>query len=134
MADTFTYDLTTNRGKVRFALGDTDLTTTSGARNTWTCLFTDAEVDYLLDKAGDDVDWAVAYGLEVIAADPVLLVSRIKLTESEEDHSDVRKDLLAMSKHIRDRMAEEPADGFAEQNFTDFSFREIVHNAALRNS
>lgn len=54
----FTYDLTTSRGQLRFQLDDTDSTN---------YIFEDAEIDYLISKAGGGgVDLAEYFGLEVI--------------------------------------------------------------------
>ena len=58
----FTYDVTTNRGKVRLQLGDT----TAAAY-----VFEDAEIDYFLD-AGTTVNGATVEGLRVLMADAAL--------------------------------------------------------------
>jgi hypothetical protein len=49
----FTYDITTNRGKVRFLLGDTVSTSS---------YFTDDEIDYLLSKNSSDIDASAMEG------------------------------------------------------------------------
>ena len=58
-AAAFTYDLTTNRGKVRLKLADTK------QESAW---FTDAELDALLTEGGS-VNAAVALGARVLLAD-----------------------------------------------------------------
>lgn len=62
----FTYDLTTNRGKVRFNLGDTveNQGPRPDKRN-----FTDAEIDYLIDTETDGNTAATAYGFEILASE-----------------------------------------------------------------
>ena len=54
----WTYDVTTNRGKVRFMVGDTDTTDQ---------LLTDAEVDFLLGEEGNNY-LAAASAAKAIAA------------------------------------------------------------------
>lgn len=60
----FTYDLTTDRGKVRFEVGD--YAETSGIRPAGQN-FTDEEVDYALDQEGDSVMKAVARLCEALS-------------------------------------------------------------------
>lgn len=62
----FTYDLTTNRGIVRFNLGDTvqNAGPRPDKRN-----FTDAEIDYLIATETDGNTAATALGLEILASE-----------------------------------------------------------------
>ena len=54
-----TYDITTNRGKVRLKVGDTSTTA---------CVFSDAEIDYFLTQASNNVTLAAAALLKAWAA------------------------------------------------------------------
>ncbi len=54
MAD-FTYDLSTNIGKLRLEIPDT---------NDTTFVYTDDELQYFLDKADDDIQWARVFVYE----------------------------------------------------------------------
>ena len=58
----FTYDPTTNRGKVRLFLGDTDTATSANQ------IFTDAEIDAFLSIESSEVYAAAAAGCESLAA------------------------------------------------------------------
>ena len=62
----FTYDLTTNRGIVRFNLGDTveNAGPRPDKRN-----FTDAEIDYLIATETDGNTAATALGFETLASE-----------------------------------------------------------------
>lgn len=59
----FTYDITTDRGKVRFNLGD--YTENKGPRPRKTN-FSDAEIDYLLTTQGSSINKSVAMGLDAL--------------------------------------------------------------------
>lgn len=56
----FTYDISTDRGKVRRLIGDT---------NSADALFQDDEIDFFLDQAGSGIYQAAAYACEALAAE-----------------------------------------------------------------
>lgn len=62
----FTYDLTTNRGKVRLAIGDTveNAGPRPDKRN-----FSDTEIDYFVDTETDGNTAASALGFEILASE-----------------------------------------------------------------
>ncbi len=62
----FTYDLTTDRGKVRFGLGDT--IANSGPRPDKRN-FTDAEIDYLISTETAGNTAAIALGFETLSSE-----------------------------------------------------------------
>lgn len=62
----FTYDLTTDRGKVRLNLGDT--VTNAGPRPDKRN-FTDAEIDHFIDTETDGLTAATAFGFEILASE-----------------------------------------------------------------
>lgn len=65
----FTYDITTNRGRVRFNLADTDSTA---------YVFEDAEIDQMLTDSGT-VDGATAACLRVLLADRARRAKRFSM-------------------------------------------------------
>jgi len=94
---TTTYDVTTNVGKVRLLIGDTDITDAQ---------FTDEEIEVFLDQASDDVNIAAANALEAwAAAEKSTLVS-----ETIGDYSYKRSvsDMLATAKSLREKAANTP--------------------------
>lgn len=72
----FTYDITTDRGKVRLLCTDTDAAYQ---------LFQDAEIDYFLALFGSNCLRAAAIALLTIAAQETLLMKRIKLLDLQTD-------------------------------------------------
>ncbi|MCO5188533.1 MAG: hypothetical protein M9928_15625 [Anaerolineae bacterium] len=60
----FGYDISTDAGILRFALGDTaeNIGPRPGARN-----FSDAEIAHLLNVANNDIDQATLAGLEILS-------------------------------------------------------------------
>jgi hypothetical protein len=66
----FTYAISTDRGKVRLLLSDTDADT---------YVFEDDEIDYFLDRASGDVDAAAVVGLKVLLADRARRAKRFSL-------------------------------------------------------
>lgn len=82
----FTYDLTTDAGKVRFNLGDTQENAgpRPDKRN-----FTDAEIDHLLEQESDTVVAATAFGFEILASEWESYSLREKEGEAEYDAKEV---------------------------------------------
>lgn len=72
----FTYDITTDRGKVRLLCTDTDAAYQ---------LFQDAEIDYFLTEMGGNRLRAAAIALLTIAAQETLLMKRITLLDLQTD-------------------------------------------------
>lgn len=133
MADTFTYDLATDIGKVRLYSGDNDLSKTSGVRTKWSCQFTDEELQVYLDDEGT-VNCAVAAALEAIASSKARLAHRKTMGDYTEDLTALAKELRAQAAEFRMKDLEAPADAVAEMANDDFSTREILRNQALRQS
>lgn len=76
----FTYDITTERGKVRLLCTDTDVAGGVDAQ-----FFQDAEIDFFLAEMGGNRLRAAAIALLTIAAQEVLLLKRIKLLDLHTD-------------------------------------------------
>lgn len=134
MADTFTYDVSGSVGQVRMKIADVDLTTTTGVRSTWTCMFTDEEIEQNLSEANDDTNHAAALALLSIASSRALLAKVQKLGDHTEDLSKVAAELRNQAKAYMKMAGNEPAVGWAEQAVTDFAYRAILHNDDLRGS
>lgn len=133
MADTFTYLVANSVGKVRLAIADIDLTTTTGTRDTWTVLFTDEEIGVFLSQAGSNIWLAASFALNSMAASRAMLAKVRRLGDFSEDTSKIADSLRAQAKEYKEMAIMEPSAGFAEMGLTDFSYRDIIHNYNLRN-
>lgn len=91
---TFTYDVTTARGKVRSLVGDTDTT------NVPNQLFTDAEVDAFLEQESNDVYAAAALACESAAA-------RLNRNAASFDKNTVQH-FIDLAERYRTRSIEQP--------------------------
>ncbi len=129
---TFTFDITDNTGKLRLAIADIDLTTTTGLRNTWTVLFTDEELEVFLSDASNDINTAASYALNAVAASRALLAKTKRLGDYSEDLSKIADSLRAQAKAYADQAANKPAGAVAETANTDFTARDIIWNRYLR--
>ncbi len=125
----FTYDLATDRGKVRLLIQDTDETYE---------FYTDAEIDAFLtlaaDLDGDEVRNASATALESWASNQVLILKVITLLDIEVDGAAVSKEMRARAQILRAEAITTSSDaGFeiAEMALGHFSWIEQVTNEAL---
>ena len=103
---TTTYDITTNVGKVRLMIGDTDITDAH---------FTDEEIEAMITMYGD-LMLAASYLLEAWAAS---LAGNMK-SERIGDYSysrDGAGDKIALAKKYRDEVNSQPASDIAEWDF-----------------
>lgn len=103
-----TYDLTTNIGKVRMLISDTDITAAH---------FTDEEITAFLTMASNSVKLAAAYALEAWAA------SLTGDMESEKigDYAYTKKQVtgkLTLAERYRKAEAEAPSFTWAEMDLT----------------
>lgn len=126
----FTYDLTTDRGKVRLLIPD---------RSEATMFFSDAEIDaFLVLETG--VQRATALALETMASDQAMVLKVIRVLDLTTDGRAVSQALLERAAKLRTQAAEAEAaeDGgafdIAEWSVSPFAEREIVWNDALRDS
>lgn len=106
---TATYDLTTNIGKVRLKIADTDVMPASDAH------FTDEEIQVFLDEADDDILIASALALEAWAAS----LTDSALSEKIGDYSYSKKQAdnkLALAQRYRDSAGAGPAITWAEMD------------------
>ena len=127
----FTYDLSTNIGKVRLLIPD---------RVTPDHVFEDDELTAFLTAEGSVVKRATALALESIASDQVLVLKVMKLMDLQVDGSNVSDALLKRAAMLRDQASQEEAaeDGgsfdVADMIYPgdSFGYRERVWNEGLR--
>ena len=124
----FTYDPTTDRGKVRLLI--TDIVSTDPC-------FQDDEIDTFLTLAAASVFKAAALGLMTIAINEVLVSKRIKLLDLQTDGPAVAdalnrkaKEYLALA--VEADLAASGGFDWAEQVFDQFTYLEKIEKEALR--
>lgn len=120
----FTYDVSTDRGKVRLLITDVQ------AANP---LFQDAEIDAFL-TLNTSVRMAAAAALEVIAASEVLVLKKIVNLDLETDGPAVARELRELAKQLRAQETAVGAFDIAEQIVDPFTEREYWFNQAQRGS
>ena len=125
----FTYDVSTDRGKVRLLCTDTD-----GVNP----LFQDDEIDTFLSLMGSNILRTAAVALFTIAAQEVLLMKRIKLLELTTDgpaEADALRRLALEYQEKADLAEAAEAGGafdYAEMVVDEFTYRERLDKEALR--
>ncbi len=124
----FTYDTTTDRGKVRLLLGDTDSAN---------AIFDDAETDAFLSMGDDEVLLAAAHGADAIGSSEKIILKVITIMDIKSDGATLAREWRMQAKEWRSIHAEgvgEDGDDFdiAEMVIDPFSFRERILNQALR--
>ena len=125
----FTYDVATDRGKVRLLITDTD------AANV---IFQDDEIDAFLGMMGSNVLRAAAMALLAIASKEALLLKVIKLLELQTDGARLANSLRALAKEYQEKadLAEAGEAGgafdYAEMVVDDFTYRERLAKEAQR--
>jgi len=129
----FTYVLTTDRGKVRLLIQDTDTTTVANQ------FYEDDEIDCFLtlaaDLDGDAVFNASAIALESWASNQVLILKVVTLLDVETDGAKVSAEMRARAASLRaDAITSSSDAGFevAEMALGHFSWIEQTVNEALR--
>lgn len=124
----FTYDPTTNVGRVRRTIPDKD---------EFNAFWTDDEIEsFLLDE---DNNWrrATALALETMASDDLLVLKVVKVQNIETNTDRMMTALMKRAQKLRDDAVVEEAnagDAFevAEVIVTDFQLRERIMGQALR--
>jgi len=120
----FTYDPTTNLGKVRNMIGD--VTATS-------YLLEDADINAFLSMTSNDLYKAAALCLYRIAASKALLAKKKTAGNYSEDLSMIAREVREVAKIYETMSQSIPAEAQAESITTDFSYREVVLGKVLRN-
>lgn len=119
----WTYDPTTDRGKVRLLCTDSD---------TNHQIFTDDEIDAFLAIENNAVRLAAAAALERIAASQTLLLKKLVMLDLETDGPAMAKELRAIAQQLRDVELGDEGFEIAEWVLTTENERERWWNQALR--
>jgi predicted deacylase len=125
----FTYNIATDRGKVRLLCTDTDAAYP---------LFEDDEIDYFFTLMGNNHLRAAAVALLTIAAQETLLMKRIKLLDLHTDGPAEAAALRALAADYQEKadLAEAADVGgtfdYAEMVVDIFTARERIDKEALR--
>lgn len=128
---TFTFDLTTDIGRVRLLIPDTQPASH---------VFVDAEIEAFLEMESG-VKRAAALALEVIASNEALVLKAIKLLDISTDGPKVADSLLKRAATLRQQAAAADEDAaleaggafdIAEMVVDDFTARARLLNQALR--
>lgn len=125
----FTYNVATDRGKVRLYCTDTDAAYP---------LFEDDEIDVFLAEMGNNILRAAAVALLVIAAQETLLMKRIKLLDLHTDGPAEAAALRALALTYQEKadLVEDAEVGgafdYAEMVVDIFTARERLEKEALR--
>jgi len=122
---TATYDTSTDIGKVRLYIGDTDVTPSTDA------VFSDEELQIFLDSEGT-VCSAAAFALETIASSQARTAGLMKTMNWTQDTRGVAADLRKQAEALRDK--DGAAFGFAEIAQTPQVAAQIIVNKALRDA
>lgn len=133
----FTYDLTTDAGKVRMLIPDRP-TDGRGWDTEDGPIFSDAEIAAFLALEENDVRRAAALGLETIASDNAMINKVIRLIDRATDGANASRALRERASLLREQagqIADEstPMFDWAEQAPTEFAYRERMINEMLRN-
>jgi len=105
---TVTYDITTNVGKVRLVIGDTDITAN---------IFTDEELTYFLTEHSSNINLAAADALEAWAAKYTAGPDSEKIGDYAYTQKAVDK-MLALAAKLREKESETPAFEWSEMDLT----------------
>jgi len=136
VADSYTYDVSTDAGEVRLLIADIDDSAVSPAtaRASRTMLFTDAEIAVFLARVSDNVSRAAARALLTIAASKALLAQRIAVEGLSRDTTAVAKELRELAATFDALGKEEqyePADEIVGQDWTDDAYAQRLIDEAL---
>ena len=120
----FSYDLSSNIGKVRLLTTDTDYDNT---------IFSDEEISAFLEFEDSDVNLASARAFETIAASEVLVQKKIKLLDLTTDGPAVAAALRESADKLREQSESESDIDIIEWGLTTFNRRDIIINDAISN-
>ena len=117
-----TYNLTTDVGRVRLLIPDTDITA---------ALFTDAEIAAFLDLEGGTIRLAAAQALDTLASSETMILKVVRTLDVSTDGAKVGAELRARAKELRRQHEDGVGDpegmfDIAEWVVDDFSRREFL--------
>jgi hypothetical protein len=119
----YTYDITTNLGKVRAMIGDT---------NAASVILGDAKINAFLTMKSNDLYAAAAMALYAISASKSLLAKKKSAGDYSEDLTAIAKECRATAAAYQEMSENIPAEAQAESFFNDFSYRDITLRKILR--
>jgi len=112
----FTYDVTTDAGRVRMLITDRDEVNS---------IFQDDEIDAFLDLEDGSIRLAAASALEAIAANEALVLKKLVMLDTETDGPAVAAALIKLAASYREQENSSGAFDIAEQGVNDFARREL---------
>lgn len=124
----FTYDTSTDVGKIRLLIFDT---------NASSYVFEDGELSVFFDLEGDSLKRAAALALETMASNEAFVLKVIELMDLRTDGAATARALLARAALLRSQADDEEyaVDGafdWAEMVVDEFSARERLRAQVLR--
>lgn len=119
----FTYDTSTNLGKVRNLIGDA---VDSGH------ILEDADINSFITMAGTDLYRAAALCLYRIAASKALLAKKKAAGDYSEDLTQIAKEVRAVAAVYTEMSENIPAEAQAEAFVNDFSYNDVLTRKELR--
>ena len=120
----FTFDPTTDLGKLRFLIGDM---VDSGH------VFEDATLNAALVMTSNDIYMAAANCLYSLSASKALLAKRKSAGGYSEDLTAIAKECRETAQKYEEKSKSIPAEAQAESFYTDFNYNEILRGKSLRN-
>lgn len=132
-SSTYTYNLATDVGKLRFLIQDHDMTSVSTAipMEQRSAAFTDEELAFVL-TVRTDLFFAAATCLRVWAANKQLIIIARRVGKSAVEYGGIRADLLKAADAYETQALTQPADALVEQTWTDLSMRQLIMNEYIR--
>lgn len=130
---TYTYDIGTAVGQLRFLVQDHDMSSIAPETplEQRSAAFSDEELAFVLTQQPDLLS-AAAMTLRVWASNKQLIVQLRRNGKTELDYGDIRRDLLAAADAYEAQANSTAADATAEVNWNAFSERRILWNEMLR--
>lgn len=124
---TYTYDLSTNVGKVRLLIPDKVETD---------AFFTDEELTGML-SIENGIKRVAALCIETLASDSALVMQVIKVHQLQSDGASVARALLNRAALLRKQADDDDANDDASFDIAsfvlnDFTYRDTIYNEALR--
>ena len=125
---TFTFDVSTNAGKVRLLIADTD---------SEHAIFQDDEIDAFLSLENGSIRLAAAQAIDTIATSEALILKVIRALDLQTDGAKLAEALFKRGRELRAQEESSLADpagswAIAEQVWNPWTFEERVINEALR--
>lgn len=119
----FTFDTSTNIGKVRALIGDVAQATS---------LLSDEEINVYLSMTTSDIFSSASLACAAIAASKALVAKRKSAGGYSEDLTQIARAYLDLSDRFKKIASEIPAEAVAESFYTDFAYRDILTGKDLR--